>query len=109
MGVLSAGVFVRTPVITRLEREHSDLKIEVRPNLTGEYIFTPKDEDTVVILRCLAEEEGNRVVLLDPNLRKIKLVLERYPLNFPLDTVEAHPHVLSDKRLRSGRDNIPTR
>ena len=49
------------------------------------------------------------MVLFDPNLRRFKVVLERYPLNLPLGAVEAHPHVLSIKRLRSGRDNIPTR
>ena len=95
-------------VITALEREHPDLKMEVRPNLT-EYILTPKDEDSVVILRRLAEEKGNRMVLLDPNLRRFKVVLERYPLNLPLDAVEADPHVLSCKKLRSGRNKIPTR
>ena len=37
-------------IITALERENPDLEMEVKPNLTGEYILTLKDEDLVAIL-----------------------------------------------------------
>ena len=82
-----------------LEREHPNLKIEVRPNLSSEYILTPKDEESVALLR----------ILLDLKVRRRKVVMERYPTNLPLEAVEAHPHVISTKRLRTGRDNTATR
>ena len=94
--------------ITALEREHPELKMEVRPNLQGEYILTPKSDDSATLLRSIAEE-GNRVLLLDPSKRVCKVLLERYPLNLPLDAVEAHPRVTSAQRLRAWRDKAPTR
>ena len=59
-------------VITALESERPDLKMEIRPNLAGENTIIPKDEDSVAILRHLAEEKGNKVVLLDPKFRRFK-------------------------------------
>ena len=94
--------------ITALEEEYPALRMEVRPNLKAEYILTPKDEDSAALLRRLAEE-GNKVLLLDPSLRKHKVVLQRYPLDLPLDAVRGHANVLSATRLRATRDNIPTR
>ena len=55
------------------------------------------------------ENAVGRVILLNPKLRRFKVVVEGYPLNLPLDAVEVHLHVLSAKTLRSGRDNISTR
>ena len=62
--------------ITALEEEYPALRMEVRPNLKAEYVLTPKDEASATFLRRLAEE-GNRVLLLDPNLRRHKVVLQR--------------------------------
>ncbi|KAG0719769.1 hypothetical protein GWK47_049815 [Chionoecetes opilio] len=81
--------------------------MEVRPNLYGEYILTPKDEESTALLRRLADED-NRVLLLDPSVRRHKVVLERYSVDFPLDAVKAQPHVVSATRL-NGKDNIATR
>ncbi|KAG0695837.1 hypothetical protein GWK47_026776 [Chionoecetes opilio] len=67
--------------ITALEAENPTLRMEVGPNLSGEYILTPKDEESVALLRRLAEE-GNRVLLLDPSVRRHKVGLERYPVDF---------------------------
>ncbi|XP_076041977.1 uncharacterized protein LOC143025849 [Oratosquilla oratoria] len=94
--------------ITALERENPSLKMEVRLNLQGEHILKARDEASAVLLRRLAEE-GNTVILLDPNLRRHKVVLERYPLDLPLKAVEAHPKVISAERLRSRTDKLPTR
>ncbi|KAG0713761.1 hypothetical protein GWK47_015507 [Chionoecetes opilio] len=46
----------------------------------------------------------------NPALRmeRHKVVLERYPVDFPLDAAKAQPHVVSATRLR-GWDNIATR
>ncbi|KAG0717787.1 hypothetical protein GWK47_007940 [Chionoecetes opilio] len=83
--------------------------MEVRPNLIRRIkILTPKDEESVALLRRLADE-GNRVLLLDPSVRRHKVVLERYPVDFPLDAVKAQPHVVSATRLQGGGDNIATR
>ncbi|KAK4307367.1 hypothetical protein Pmani_020886 [Petrolisthes manimaculis] len=94
--------------ITALEREHLTLRMEGRPNLQGEYVLTPKDEDSTALLRRIAKE-GNKVLLLDPSERRHKVVLEWYPLDLPLDAVEAHPQVASAKRLHSPRNKQPTR
>lgn len=37
------------------------------------------------------------------------MVVERFHLDLPLDAVQAHPNVLSAKRLCSTRDKAPTR
>ncbi len=94
--------------ITALELEHPTLKMEVRPNLSGVYILTPKNEDSAALLRRIAEE-GNKVIVLEPSEKRHKMVLERYPLNLPLDAVKAHPQVASAERLCSGREKVPTR
>ncbi|XP_063854131.1 uncharacterized protein LOC135096523 [Scylla paramamosain] len=94
--------------ISALEREYPTLRIQVRVNLKGEHVVTPKDEDSTALLRRIAEE-GNRVLLLDPSEKRHKLVLERYPLDLPLEAVEAHPQVTSAQRLTSRRDKLPTR
>ena len=94
--------------ITALETDHPDLKMEVRPNLVGDYVLTPKDEASTVLLRRRAEED-DAVVLLDPTVKRHKVVLERYPLDLPLEAIEAHPHVLSATRLRGTRTRGPTR
>ncbi|KAG0723860.1 hypothetical protein GWK47_041816 [Chionoecetes opilio] len=78
--------------ITALEDDNPTLKME--------------DEESVAppaAPRC----EGNRVLLLDPSVRRHKVVLERYPVDFPLDAVKANPMGLSATRLRGG-DNIAT-
>ena len=94
--------------VTELESAHPALRINVRPTLTSEYVLTPKDDRSEALLRRLAEE-GDRVILLDPSVRRHKVVLERYPITLPLQAVEAHPHVLSATRLRAHRDKVPTR
>ena len=94
--------------ITALEKEYPTLRMQVRPNLQMEYILTPKGEDSAALLRRLAEE-GNRVLLLDPSERRHRVVVERYPLDLPLDAVEAHPQVTSAKRLTSWRSKEDTR
>ena len=94
--------------ITALEKDYPTLRIDIRPNLASEYVLTPKDEDTAALLRRLSEE-GNRVILLNPSERRYRVVLERYPLDLPLEAVEAHPSVDSAKRLLAGKDNFPTR
>ena len=88
--------------------EHPSLTIEVRPNLQGEYILTPKDADSTTLLHRLAEE-GNRVLLLDLNEWRRKVLLDRYPLDPPLDAVEEHPQVASAQHLYSWRDKLPPR
>ena len=87
--------------------EHPSLRIEVRPNLQGEYILTPKDADSTTLLRCLVEQ-GNRVLLLDPNEWRCMVLLERYPLDLPLDAIQANPQVAFSPRLR-WRDKLTTR
>ena len=84
--------------IKTLEEEYPALRMEVRPNLKAEYVLTPKDKASATFLRRLAEE-GNRVFLLDPNLRRHKVVLQRYPLDLPLDAVRNYANVLSATRL----------
>lgn len=37
------------------------------------------------------------------------MVLERYPVDIPLEVVKAHPDILSAVRLRARRNNEPTR
>ena len=80
----------------------------MRANLQGEYILKPEDADSVALLRRVAKQ-NNRMLLLDPSEWKRKMLLERYPLDIPLDAVEAHLQVASAKRLRSWRDKLPTR
>ncbi|KAG0712970.1 hypothetical protein GWK47_017257 [Chionoecetes opilio] len=50
-----------------------------------------------------------RLVLLDPAERHTKAVLQRYPLDMPLEAVRDHPSVISAGRLRVVRDRAPTR
>ena len=106
--VLHAGPQSAYQAVTALEDDHPSLKMEVRPNLTGEYTLTPKDDASETLLRRLAEE-GDRQLLLDPCVKRHKVVLERYPVNLPLEAVEAHRRVVSTRRLQSGGDAIPTR
>ncbi|XP_063889585.1 uncharacterized protein LOC135116195 [Scylla paramamosain] len=54
-------------------------------------------------------EGGNRVLFLDPSVRRQKVVLEHYPLDLPLDAVEAYPHVAFIQHLCSRKDKLPTR
>ena len=57
------------------------------------------------------EEPGRaaRLVMLNPAERRIKMVLERYPLEMPLEAVWDHPQVVKAERLRATRDTAPTR
>ena len=91
-----------------LEEEHLELKMDVRPNLKANYVLPPKDEASAALLRRLAKE-GNKLLLLDPSLRRHKVMLQQYPLDLPLDAVENHPNVLSATWLRATLENIPTR
>ncbi|KAG0724251.1 hypothetical protein GWK47_005221 [Chionoecetes opilio] len=50
-----------------------------------------------------------RLVLLDPAERHTKAVLQRYPLDMPLEAVRDHPSVISAGSLRAVRDRAPTR
>ena len=97
--------------VTALEADHRDLKLTVRPNLKGEYILTPRDAVTVERLKALSREgdPNSRVTLLDPEKKQVKGVLQRYPLDLPLEAVKAHPAVLSAERLRAWGDKAPTR
>lgn len=76
--------------VTALEGKYPSRKIEVRPTLAGEYILTPKDDDSAALLRHLAEE-SDRVILLNPSERSHRIVLERYRVSLPLEAIEAHP------------------
>ena len=76
-------------LITGMELDNPSLKLEVRPNLRGEYIFTPKDDASESRLRELSEND-ERLVLLDPRERQQRMVVERYPHSLPLEAVEAH-------------------
>ena len=80
--------------VNALKVEYPGLMMNLRPNLKGEYVLPPREEDFAVLLCCLAEE-GNKVLLLDPSDRRHKMGLERYPLNL-LDAVKAHPQVASN-------------
>lgn len=51
--------------ITALEGVHHTLRMEGRPNLQVKYVLTPKNEDSMALLRNIAEEV-NKVLLIDP-------------------------------------------
>lgn len=94
--------------LTTLEKNHPTLRMEVRSILKGEYVLAPKIEASVTLLQRLAEE-GNRVLLLDPGVRRHRVVLERYPVDLPLEAVKEHHDVLSATRFPVRRNSEPTR
>lgn len=50
-------------------------EVKVGLNPVGDYVLTPNDDASTVLLRRLAEE-GDTVVLLGPTVRRHKVVLE---------------------------------
>ncbi|KAG0724265.1 Protein ZBED8 [Chionoecetes opilio] len=91
----------------RPSRAKPDPEKEGRPVPYGGIHPPPQGRGVCGVLRRPADE-GNRVLLLYPSVRRHKVVLERYPVDFPLDAVKAQPHVVSATRLR-GWDNTATR
>lgn len=61
-------------------------------------------------MRALAKDgdPAARLVLLDPAEKRIKRVLQPYPLDMPLEAVFYHKDVDSAVRLRA-KDRLPTR
>ena len=71
-------------------------------------MLTPKDDDFTTLLYSITEE-GNKVLLLDPSEKRHKVVLEHYPLDLPLEVVEAHPQVASAQSLTTRRNKLLNR
>ncbi|KAG0721812.1 hypothetical protein GWK47_045677 [Chionoecetes opilio] len=97
--------------VLALQRDLQGLQMDVRPNLKGEYVLTPKDDAATDRMCGLVQERDApaRLVLLDPAERHTKAVLQRYPHDMPLEAVRDHPSVISAWRLRAVRDRAPTR
>ncbi|KAG0713960.1 putative RNA-directed DNA polymerase from transposon X-element [Chionoecetes opilio] len=58
---------------------------------------------------AVEEDPAARVVLLDPAQRRVKAVLQRYPLDLPIEAVRDHPQVVLAERFRATRDKASTR
>ncbi|KAG0724898.1 Transposon TX1 uncharacterized protein [Chionoecetes opilio] len=97
--------------VIALQRDLPGLQMDVRSNLKGEYVLTPKGEAATDRMCDLAQERDApaRLVLLDHAERHTKAVLQRYPLDMPLEAVRDHPSVISAGRLHAVRDRAPTR
>lgn len=96
--------------VLALQRDLPGLSMDIRPNLKGEYVLTHKDDESAARISALivAGDTAARLVQLDPAERRSKVVLQRYPLELPLEVVRDHPHVVSAERLRAARDKAPT-
>ena len=79
--------------------------------MKGEYVLTPKDDDSAAKISVLAREGDSeaKLVLLDPEDRHTKVIMERYPLDLPIEAVRDHPHVVSAERLLAFPGRAPTR
>lgn len=49
------------------------------------------------------------MLLLGPTAGRHKVVLECYPISLPLEAMEAHPCVVSARKLHADRENMATR
>ena len=99
----TAGYDNAYQAVVALQRDLPNLLLDIRPNLKGEYVLTPKDDASAARMLAVAQEEGPaaRLVLLDPAERRVKRVLQRYPLDMPLEAVLDHRDVVSAVRLRA--------
>ena len=95
--------------VLALQKDLPGLRMEIKPNLKGEYVLIPRDDDSAARMCTLTEAQNARLVMLDTAGKRIKAVLQCYPLDLPLDAVRDHPAVVSAERLRAVRDKAPTR
>lgn len=65
-----------------LQKDFPGLWLDVRPNLNGEYVLMPKDDDSTARMCTIAIKRDPAVrmvmlVKLDPVERRVKMVLKR--------------------------------
>jgi len=86
-----------------LEKEFPSLQVSTKITPKGDYILQAKDNDSLLTLQNAAVLSNGKTVavnLYDPLLKITKMVLEGYPIGFPMDHLENHPLVESSTRLR---------
>lgn len=85
-----------------LEKDYPSLQVSIRLTKKGDYIFTTTDSDTARILQDVKVLSSDKTVTLGPYTpppKTTKMVVEGYPLGFPLDHIKEHPLIESATQL----------
>ena len=85
-----------------LEKDFPSLKVSTNISNKGDYILKPGNPDSLQILNNTNVLSTGKTINLSPYCRppkKTKMVLEDYPLGFPLSRLREHPLIDSASRL----------
>lgn len=87
-------------IVTAIETEHPHLRFKLEATRNLNTIIIPLDEASLHALNDLNTVAGKPIEIkkIDPNLTTRKFVLQRYPLNFPLQPVLNHVQVEAAQR-----------
>ncbi|KAG7167758.1 RNA-directed DNA polymerase from mobile element jockey-like 27 [Homarus americanus] len=98
-------------VVVALELEFKNIKFSVNPNLVGDLILSPQDNNTAKILSEVTNLNGRtvKIIPLDPEEKTTRMVLLRYPLELPVEVIVKHPKVTKAERCVSSQDKAQTR
>ena len=86
-----------TQAIRRLEEVHPDLRVRITVQ-GGEIYLTPKDETSTAELCRIASEGSTCGFRLQETESRVRVIVQRYPLKFPLTPILEHPSVTFAKR-----------
>ncbi|KAG7164302.1 Nucleic-acid-binding protein from mobile element jockey-like 2 [Homarus americanus] len=98
-------------VVVVLGLEYKNIKFSVKPNLVGDLILSPQDNNTAKILSEVTNLYGRTVTIipLDPEEKTTRMVLLRYPLELPVEVIIKHPKVAKAERCVTSQDKAQTR
>ena len=86
-----------TQAIRRLEEAHPDLRVRITVQ-GGDIILAPKDETSTLELSRIASEGNTFGCSLQEVESRVRVVIQRYPIKFPLTPILEHPSVTFAKR-----------
>ncbi len=88
-------------------------KITLKNNLDGDLIITPLDkgieEDLYLYAKDKEEHDDHQFDILDPDDKRVRMVVQHYPLSYLLDPILKHPKVVRADRCTTGREKTPTK
>ena len=90
--------------LTTLDQRQKGLKMTAKPNLAGEWVITPHDQNTLQYLRtanCISLQE------LNPADKIKKAVLKGFSRMLPLEAITEHPKIRNATRMKT-RDGQET-
>ena len=87
------------------EKKHPNLAMNVKPDLKGEWIITPKDAFSY---QTIKSSTLINAVELNSASKNTKAVVMSYPMALPLEPLITYPNVLSAERMKNKFGNLTT-